>query len=300
MELSIVIPVWNEEENVSKLHKEIKKSIKTKTNYEILFVDDGSSDKTYSELKKLKRTDSKIRIIKMRQHVGKSAALSEGFKNAKGKFIITMDGDLQDDPAEIPKFIKHIKKYDLDLVVGWKHKRQDPITKRWPSKIFNKLTAWLTGVKIHDSNCCFKIYRNEVVKNINVYGELHRYIPALAHWKGFKVGEMKVNHKPRRYGKSKYGIMRLLIGFLDLISVKFIISYSKKPMHLFGSIGVISLLIGFLVNLYLLLLKILYNATIGDRPLLMLGILLMVLGVQFISLGLIGELIIHVNSEKRQ
>lgn len=292
MDLSIVIPVWNEEGNIIPLYKEIKKSVKSIPKHEIIFIDDGSDDKTFKEIQNLEKKDKKVNYIKLRKHVGKSQALSAGFNAAKGKHVITMDGDLQDDPKEIPRFIKTLKQENLDVVVGWKYDRQDPITKKWPSKIFNKLTAKMTDVNIHDSNCCFKVFKNEVVKDINIYGELHRYIPALAHWKGYRVGEMKVNHRARKHGSSKYGIMRLLIGFLDLLSVKFIVSYSKKPMHLFGSLGVLSLVAGFLINLYLLYIKLAFNIIIGDRPLLLLGILLMVIGIQFISLGLLGELIV--------
>lgn len=290
-EISIVIPIFNEEENIKQLYSELKEVLdKTGKEYEIIFVDDGSTDNSFPILRKIHEKDNSLRAIRFQKNFGKSAALSAGFKNSKGSIVFTMDGDLQDDPKEIPNFLKEINK-GYDIVVGWKFRRRDPLNKRIPSKIFNRLTSLLTGVKVHDINCCFKAYRREVIQNIDVYGELHRYIPALVHWKGYKVGELKINHRPRKFGKSKYGPMRLLKGFLDLITVKFLISYARRPLHLFGIIGFIFTLIGFLLSIYMLYLKYFLGQLIGDRPLLFAAILLVIVGIQFISMGLLGEMI---------
>jgi glycosyltransferase involved in cell wall biosynthesis len=298
MKLSIIVPVFNEEENVRPLFAEIVASMKdVKGSYEVLFVDDGSSDRTCDEIRGLNKMDKRARLVKLRKHFGKSDGLAAGFQEADGDIVITMDGDLQDDPKEIPKFLEELERTGKDMLVGWKYKRRDPITKRFPSKIFNRLTAWMTGVKVHDSNCGYKAFRKDVIKTIRVKGELHRYIPALAHWEGFSVGEMKVDHRPRTHGKSKYGVSRLLKGFLDLITIKFLMSYGKRPMHLFGSLGTAFLGVGFLVNLYLLYVRLWLLQPIADRPLLMLGILLMVLGVQFFSIGWIGDLIINMQKD---
>jgi len=285
--LSIIIPVYNEGENIFELYNELSGNLlQLNKTYEIIFIDDGSTDNTFEEIKNI--NDDKVRIVQFQRNYGKAAALSCGFKKAEGDIVITMDGDLQDDPKEIPRFLEKLNEYDM--VSGWKFKRHDPISKTLPSKFFNKLTRFLTGVNINDFNCGYKAYRNYVVKNISVYGEFHRYIPVLAHWKGYTVGEIKVEHHPRIHGKSKYGIERLLKGFLDLITVTFLMMYKKRPLHVFGGIGFTFGLSGTVICMYLLSLWIM-GTTIGDRPLLMLGILFMVIGVQFISLGLIGELI---------
>ncbi len=291
MKLSIIIPVYNEQDNVLPLYNKLKSILKY--DHELIFIDDGSKDNTHEILRNIQKKDPKLKIIKFRNNLGKSEALSKGFKHAKGDIIITMDGDLQDDPEEIPRFIEKIKE-GYDLVVGWKYKRQDPLSKTIPSKFFNLLIRILTGVKIHDSNCCFKAYKKEVVKNLKIYGELHRYIPSLVHWKGFKVTEIKVKHHKRLHGKSKYGFSRLLKGFLDLLTIKFLIKYSKKPLHFFGSIGIISFLLGILISLYLVYEKYLLNINIGSRPMLILGVLLLIIGVQFICLGLLGEMILNM------
>jgi len=287
---SVIIPVLNEEKNISLLYRELKEVLKKlRKSYEIIFVDDGSKDKSIKILEKLQKNDKKLKIIQLRRHFGKSAALSAGFTHARGNYIITMDGDLQDDPREIPNFIKKLKE-GSDLVVGWRFHRESPITKRLPSKIFNKLTSFVTGVRIHDSNCGFKIFRRDVIKEFNLYGELHRYIPALVYWNGFQVDEIKVRHRRRKYGKSKFGAMRLIRGFLDLMSVKFLMLYARRPLHLFGSLGLFFLTVGFLIGLYMTYLWFL-GMRIWDRPLLILAVLLMVMGTQFISIGLLGEMI---------
>jgi glycosyltransferase involved in cell wall biosynthesis len=287
LDLSIIIPVCDEGENVGELYNELYVVLsRLGKTYEIIFVDDGSRDDTFKKLKAIK--DSAVKLVRFQGNYGKAAALSCGFKKSKGKFVITMDGDLQDDPKEIPRFLEKLEEYDV--VSGWKSKRQDPVSKTIPSKFFNALTRYITGVKIHDFNCGFKGYRNYVVKNVHLYGEFHRYIPALAHWKGYTVGEIEVEHHPRVYGKSKYGIERLFKGFLDLITVTFLTLYKKRPLHIFGGIGFLLIFSAIIINLDLMSLW-LRGIRIGNRPLLMLSILLTVLGAQFISLGLIGELI---------
>ncbi len=285
--LSIIVPVHNEEENILELYEKLYNtlSIIEKT-YELIFVDDGSTDNTFEKIKSIK--DSKVKVVRFQRNYGKAAALSCGFKKAKGDIVITLDGDLQDDPKEIPRFLEELKKYDM--VSGWKSKRHDPISKTVPSRFFNWLTRLITGVKINDFNCGYKAYNKYVVKNINLYGELHRYIPALAYWKGYTVGEIEVEHHPRIHGESKYGAERLLKGFLDLITVTFLMMYKKRPLHVFGGIGILLGLSGVIISIYLMTLWV-TGIKIGDRPLLMLGILLIVIGAQFISLGLIGELI---------
>lgn len=289
-QISVVIPILNEKESIFRLYIILKKVLdRIKKVYEIIIVDDGSNDGSFNILRKLAKKDKIVKIIRFRKNLGKSAALSAGLKLAKGDVIITMDGDLQDDSREIPKFLEKINNYDL--VVGWKSPRKDPIPKKIISIIFNKLTSFLTGIKVHDSNCCFKAFRKEVAKKINLYGELHRYVPALVHWEGYTVTEVKIRHNPRLYGKSKYGINRIVKGFLDLLTVKFLMTYGKKPLHLFGGIGLLSLTIGVLTGLYLLYMWFL-GVGIGDRPLLILTVLLVILGIQFISLGLLGEMII--------
>lgn len=289
LDITIIIPVHNEEKNINELHNKIKSILISRDlKYEIIFIDDGSTDNTFEQINNIK--DENIRIIQFRRNFGKSAALDCGFKEAKGNYVITMDGDLQDEPNEIPKFIEELKKYDM--VSGWKYNRQDPLSKTFPSKIFNRLTRFLTGVNIHDFNCGYKGYNNYMLEDIKVYGELHRYIPALAFWKGYSVSEIKVEHHPRVNGKSKYGIERLLKGFLDLITITFLMNYLKRPLHIFGSTGLILNLFGIVTCVYLASLW-LSGTTIGDRPLLLLGILLLVTGTQFISIGLIGELLIN-------
>ncbi|HIE34442.1 MAG TPA: glycosyltransferase, partial [Candidatus Altiarchaeales archaeon] len=255
------------------------------------FVDDGSTDESYQVMRDIQKRDNRVRIIKFRRNFGKSDALTAGFKKSCGDIIFTLDADLQDDPEEIPKFLDKISQ-GYDLVVGWRFKRNDPITKRLPSKMFNLITSLITGIHLHDFNCGYKAYRGEVVRNINLYGELHRYIPVLAVWKGYSVGEVKIRHRARRFGESKYGFNRLMKGFLDLITVKFLTTYAKRPLHFFGFFGMLSFLLGIISGIYILYLKFIINSSIGDRPILILTILLILVGIQFISLGLLGEMIV--------
>jgi glycosyltransferase involved in cell wall biosynthesis len=296
--VSVVIPVWNEEESVSELAKEIADVAKTNgLGYEIVFVDDGSTDKTLETLEGIASDNGNVLVVPLKRHSGKVVALKIGLEAAKNDYIVTMDGDLQDDPKEIPNLITALDS-GYDMVVGWKKVRKDPITKRLPSKFFNWLTGKITGVSVHDCNCGLKIMKREVVKDLDLYGELHRYIPAMAHMKGYKVGEIPVNHRPRLHGKSKFGAARLFKGMFDLLTVKFLYAYSSRPMHLFGSLGTLSLSSGFLISAYMTYLWW-QNIEIWNRPLLLLGILLLVLGVQMFSLGLLGELIVNTRSKSK-
>jgi glycosyltransferase involved in cell wall biosynthesis len=299
MNLSFIIPVLNEELNVEELYRRIKRVITDHRlgDHEIIFIDDGSTDSTFERLLGLNKTDRKVKVIRFQSNFGKAAALNAGFEAAFGDIVFTMDGDLQDNPIEIPRFINKINK-GYDLVSGWKFRRHDPITKTAPSKFFNWLTNLTTGVGIHDSNCGFKAYRKKVVKNIRIYGELHRNIPALAKWKGYKVGEIKVRHLPRKHGKSKYGFERLVKGFIDLITVKFLISFLRRPMHFFGTLGLLFLFLGFIMGIYLTFIKFIYNASIGQRPALFLAVLFIVFGTQLMSTGLLGEIFNSMNKSK--
>ena len=292
MDISIVIPLLNEAESLPELTKRIDDQIKpTGKDYEIVFIDDGSTDGSFDVLTKLKPIYPEINIIQFKRNFGKSAALSEGFNAAKGDIVITMDADLQDDPEEILRLVKEIKN-GFDLVSGWKKKRNDPISKTIPSKLFNIATRHLTGIKIHDFNCGLKAYRRDVIKAIPVYGELHRYLPVLAHWLGFKVGELVVTHHPRQHGYSKFGIKRFFNGFFDLLTVLFITRFRQKPLHLFGFLGLGSSMLGLFILLYLSILWF-QGQGIGQRPLFFLGVLLIIVGVQFFSMGLIGEMLIN-------
>lgn len=294
MEISVVIPAYNEELNVEPLSNKVKSVLNTITSkYEIIFVDDGSKDNTFENLQKLNKKDKKIRIIKFKRNFGKAAALAAGFEQAKGKIIITMDADMQDDPEEIPAMINKLN-LGYDLIVGWKYPRRDSISKIFFSRIFNLLVRRLTRITIHDSDCNFRVMRNEVAKDLrnSIYGGLFRYIPSLAHWKGYRVTEMKVTHHPRKFGEAKFsGSGRLIRGFLDLITIKFLISFEKSPSYFFGKFGLGLLGLGSLSSLYLLFVKYWLGQNIGNRPLLLLTILLLILGVQFIFFGLLGEMI---------
>lgn len=298
--ISILIPLLNEEESLRPLYFEIKKAVKSiSPDYEILFVDDGSTDKSLKVIKDLIKEDNKIKFISFRKNYGKSAALQVGFKNVKGDVVITMDADLQDDPAEIPNLLKKLEE-GYDLVSGWKKKRYDPFIKKHTSKFFNFMTVLMSGIKIHDFNCGLKAYRSEAAKSIKVYGELHRYIPVLANWQGFKVGEIPVKHHPRRYGKTKFGISRFFKGAIDLLTVVFTTRYIKRPMHLFGFLGMISFFAGLLVSGYLTYEKLFHNQFISNRPLLFFGMLLIIVGVQFFSVGLLGEMMVHNSQDDKE
>ncbi|MBT3168345.1 MAG: glycosyltransferase family 2 protein [Candidatus Cloacimonetes bacterium] len=291
MKLSFVIPVFNEQDSLKILHSEILENIK-KYKYEIIFIDDGSNDDSFQIMTELAKKDENVKIIKFRKNFGKSAALQTGFDVANGEIVFTMDADLQDNPKEIPNFITKIEA-GFDLVTGWKVKRRDPINKTWPSKIFNSVTSKTFGLKLHDYNCGFKAYQKSVINEIDVYGEMHRYIPALAIAKGFTVAEIPIEHRKREFGKSKYGIERYLRGFLDLLTVKLVTGYIRSPLYLFGRIGATFGLIGLIITIYLSVMKFWFSAPLSNRPLLYLGTLLIIIGLQFFSIGLLGELIVN-------
>ena len=290
--ISVVIPLLNESESLRPLYVSLQQVLKGQSyNSEIIFVDDGSTDDSVSIIKELCREDKSVKYISFKKNYGKAAALQIGFKAATGDAIITMDADLQDDPAEIPSLLKKLE--TVDLVSGWKKKRYDPIIKRVTSKFYNRVTSIFTGVKLHDMNCGLKAYKSEVVQNLHLYGELHRFIPVLADWQGYSVGEVIVKHHPRRYGKTKYGISRFFKGFVDLITVLFTTRYIKRPMHLFGFIGALSFFLGVCVNLYLSYEWYFMNKALSNRPMLLLGVLLIIVGIQFFAVGLLGEILVH-------
>jgi len=297
--VSVVIPLLNEEESLPELvlHLEQVLGKLAGKRYEIIFIDDGSTDNSFNVIKQIRARNQRVRAFRFRRNYGKSAALSVGFQHAKGRIIITMDADLQDDPDEIPNLINKIRE-GYDLVSGWKKKRYDPITKTLPSKFFNFVTSLFSGVKLHDFNCGLKAYKQELVKDLQVYGEMHRYIPALAHWEGYKVTEIPVQHHPRKYGKTKFGVSRFLKGFLDLLTVMFTTRFLKRPLHFFGTLGGIFALSGFAIDLYLLIDWIIGRTYLSNRPLALFGIALIIVGVQLISLGLLGELIAKNMFEK--
>lgn len=288
----MVIPLFNEEESLPELYRGIVQELSSRSgDLEIIFVDDGSTDGSFSTLKRLQDRDSRIRIIRFRRNFGKSAALAAGFQHARGEVIVTMDADLQDRPHEVGKLLAHLEQ-GFDLVSGWKIKRRDPWRKRVASRIFNFVTAFLTGVPLHDLNCGLKAYRREVIREVKVYGEMHRFIPVLASYRGFRIGEVPVDHAPRAYGRSKYGPSRFLGGFFDLLTVIMLTRYNSKPLHIFGILGVVLLLAGFSIEAYLTA-GWLQGQWIEDRPLFMLGILLLIMGIQFIFFGLLAEMIAY-------
>lgn len=295
--ISFIIPAKDEEKSVKPLYKEIIEVMrKVKKSFEIIFIDDGSTDRTFEVLKKLRQKDKKVKVIRLRGNFGKSIALQLGFKQAKGEVILTLDADLQDSPTEIPKFLRKLDQ-GFDLVVGWKRQRYDPMAKTLPSKLGNSITRFLTGVKIHDLNCGYKAYRREVVESLNLYGELYKYIPVLAAKQNFKIAEIAVDHRQRKYGKSKYGWERNTKGFLDLITVVFLTGYLRRPGHFFGTLGLISFFIGFLIGLYITYLRITTGSIQFRHPLLFLGMLLMIIGIQLISTGLLAEMTIFSNKK---
>ena len=294
-EISVLIPVLDEAETVLRLTRQVAEVLdRLGRRFEIIFVDDGSTDATADRVKEAHAADPRVKLVRLRRNFGKAAALCAGFDMATGSCLITMDGDLQDDPEEIPRFLEKLEGEGLDLVSGWKRRRQDPASKRFASRFFNWVTRRLADVDLHDFNCGFKAYRREVLEQIALYGELHRYIPVLASRKGFSVGEIAVVHHARRHGTSKYGWDRFYKGLLDLITVLFITKYTRRPLHLFGVIGLTSLLAGFAINLYLAI-RWWLGESLSYRPLLLFGVLLMLLGFQVLTTGLIGEMITFKN-----
>ena len=297
--LSIVIPILDEEESLVELASRIRDVCKRNSfSFEVWMIDDGSTDATWHVIQQINEGDPRFAGIRFRRNYGKSAALAVGFQRARGRYVITMDADLQDDPEEIPAMVNMLKE-GYDLVSGWKKKREDPLNKTVPSRVINFATRKLTGLPLHDINCGLKAYRKEVVKSVKVYGELHRYIPLLAKWEGFgRITEKSVKHHPRKFGKTKFGIERFIRGFLDLITVLFMTRFAVRPMHFFGAIGTTAFFGGFLISLWISIDKLYFGNPIGDRPLLLLGVLLIIVGSQMFTTGLLGEMIIRPRMEE--
>ena len=300
-EISIVVPLFNERENLAILYEQLSRVLEEVGKpYEILFVDDGSTDGSLEELRRIRQESPQVRLFSFRRNLGKSLALALGFQEARGRVIITLDADLQDDPIEIPRFLDMLAR-GYDLVSGWRRSRQDPGLKKFLSRIFNWVTSRISGLPLHDFNCGFKAYRCEAVKHLILYGSLHRYIPVLLHWAGFRVGEIPVRHHRRRFGHSKFGVARLWQGFFDLLVAIFLNRFTSHPLHLFGWLGLGTLLAGLGISAYLSVLWCLGRGPIGTRPLFTLGILLIIVGIQFISLGLLAEVIVyfHVQGDQK-
>jgi glycosyltransferase involved in cell wall biosynthesis len=303
-QLSIVLPIYNEAQSLPQLLKELALALEAMgQTFEIICVDDGSKDDSFAELKKLREKDERVRVVRFRRNFGQTAAFAAGFDRARGDIVITMDADLQNDPADIPKLLAKIDE-GYDVVSGWRVKRWQEgatalITRKIPSTTANWLISKGTGVRLHDYGCALKAYRSEVVKSINLYGDLHRFIPAIASYYGVTVAEVPVNYRSRQFGRSKYGIGRITRVILDLLTVRFLLSYSTRPIQIFGLMGLASLALGVTIGLYLTLMKLIYQADLVDRPLLLLAILLVMVGVQFITMGLLGEMISRTYHESQ-
>ncbi|HNS72037.1 MAG TPA: glycosyltransferase family 2 protein [bacterium] len=296
-DFSLVIPSYNEAESLPELYEKITAVMAgMKKSYEIIFVDDGSTDGSGRLIEELHRKDERVKLIQFMHNYGKSAALAAGFKVASGGLVVTMDSDLQDDPDEIPHLFARLET-GYDLVSGWKKVRHDPFIKRWTSKVYNYFTSLFSGIRLHDFNCGLKIYRREVVKTMRVYGELHRYLPVIAHRNGFRVTEMPVKHHARKYGSTKFGLARFTRGAFDLLTISFLTRYRMRPLHLFGVLGFIFFMGGSVITLLLTWQRIFENRFLSNRPLLFLGVLLIIVGIQFFSLGLLGEMITSMRKE---
>lgn len=296
-ELSVVIPLYNEAESLPELHTALAASLLPYADRcEVIYVDDGSTDGSFEVLKGLREGDKRLKAIRFRSNQGKAAALAAGFREARGGMIVTLDADLQDDPKEIPRFLQKLEE-GYDLVSGWKATRHDPWPRRFLSAFFNRVTSRLTGVELHDLNCGFKAYRSAVILELRLYGELHRFIPVLASWRGFRIGEIEVEHHPRKYGWSKYGVERIPRGFFDLLTVLMLTRYTTRPLHLFGLLGAVVGLSGFGIVAYLSI-GWLFGQWIGSRPLFMLGTLMVIAGIQLVSFGLLAEMIVYGSSRE--
>jgi len=297
-ELSIVIPVYNESENIAPLYQEVTAALaELGRAYEVIVVDDGSADDSFARLAEVHRQDPRWRVIRFRRNFGQAAGFAAGFAAARGQVVVTLDADLQNDPRDIGKLLDKLAE-GYDIVSGWRTERKEPfLSRRLPSMTANRMISGATHVALHDYGCSLKAYRSEVVKGIRLYGELHRFIPALASWMGVRVAEVPVNDRQRRFGKSKYGISRTLRVFLDLITVRFMLSYSTRPLHVFGGLGLLSFGAGLLIGLYLTFVKLALGQDIGTRPLLLLAVLLVILGVQMVSMGLLAEMITRTYHE---
>jgi glycosyltransferase involved in cell wall biosynthesis len=295
--ISVVVPVHDEERSVEPLYEELRAALEPLDRpWEAVFVDDGSTDGSLGALTRIHATAANVKVVRLRRNFGKAAALAAGFRHATGDVVVTIDADLQDDPAEIPRLLAKLDE-GFDLVSGWKTQRRDPISRRIPSRIFNGVVGRVSGLRLHDLNCGLKAYRADVVRHLRIYGELHRFLPVLAHDRGYRVAELPVNHRPREHGKSRYGVERYLRGFLDFLTVWFMGRYRHRPLHLFGGLGLALGAIGTVLLTYLTVLK-LSGEAIGHRPLLTLGVLLVVVGLQFFSLGLLSELITSHHEER--
>ncbi len=300
MDLSIVIPIYNEEENIPLLYGEIKEALSHfDRQYEIIFVDDGSKDRSVELLEGLQEQDEQVVVVAFRKNFGQTAAMSAGFDYAQGDICVTMDGDLQNDPHDIPALIQKMEE-GYDVVTGWRFDRKDPyLSRKLPSQMANRLISWITGVKLHDYGCTLKAFRKEVASNIRLYGEMHRFIPAIASGMGISFTEIKVNHRARQFGTSKYGISRTLRVVLDLITVKFLLSYATRPLHVFGGVGFLSSSLGFIMALVMTFQRQFFGIPLGSRPLLLLSILLIFIGIQFITIGLVAELVVRTYHESQ-
>jgi glycosyltransferase involved in cell wall biosynthesis len=300
MYLSVVIPVYNEEESLEPLLEELHAALDPTTgSYEIVVVDDGSTDGTYPTLVRLFRRENRLKAVRLKRNFGQTAAVAAGFAHAEGDIIVAMDGDGQNDPKDIPAMLAKLED-GFDLVAGWRFPRRDPFwSRRLPSRIANGLISWITGVRLHDYGCTLKALRHDIAKEVKLYGEMHRFIPAIAFERGARIAEMRVHHRPRRWGVSKYGIARTFRVLLDLLTVKFMLSYATRPLHIFGLIGLASGGLGFLLAAYLTVEKVVYKIGMGGRPLLLLSILLIVIGFQFITMGLLGEMLARTYHESQ-
>ena len=296
IDLSIVIPIYNERESVAKLYEELDRTLSEMSlKYEVLLI--GSIDGTFDELKKIHRKNKLFKIIRFRKNFGQTPAISAGFNFAEGEVIVTLDSDLQNDTRDIPLIIEKINE-GYDIVSGWRVNRKDKaITRRFPSAVANKIISKLTGVYLHDYGCTLKAYRKEVVKNIELYGEMHRYIPAIASWMGVRVAEVPVRHHSRKYGKSKYGVSRTIKVILDIITVKFLLSYSQRPIQVFGLLGLFSATAGFIITVYLIIMRIFFSQALSERPLFILSIFMVFIGIQLITMGLLAEVLMRVHQE---
>jgi glycosyltransferase involved in cell wall biosynthesis len=295
IEISVVVPAYNEEENVELCYREIIDTLEPLgISYEIIFVDDGSTDLTFKKLQYLSKNDDRLKVIKLRKNFGQSAALRAGLDCATGKNIITMDADLQNDPKDIPKLLEKLNEEDFDVVCGWRFDRKDPFSKKLFSKFANKLRKSFTGETIHDSGCTLRAYVKESTESLELYGELHRYIPAMLFWKGYKIGEIKTNHRERKNGRTKYNWKRIIKGFLDLLVVTFWQKYSLRPIHIFGSMGILLSFFGGIISLYMVILRLFYGIGITDRPLFTVSIMSIVIGVQFFTIGILADVLVKI------
>jgi len=297
-DISVVIPVFNESENLEELHRELMAALeKTGRPFEVILIDDGSTDSSWTVLRSLQQKDGRVKLIRLRRNFGQTAALAAGFDHARGGIIISLDADLQNDPNDIPSLIQKIEE-GYDIVSGWRRSRKDKFfSRRVPSVIANTLISRLTSVRLHDYGCTLKAFRSEVIKNVKLYGELHRFIPAIASQLGVRISEVEVNHRPRKHGKSKYSIFRFTKVILDMMTVKFLLSYSTRPLQIFGLLGLGSGLLGFLISVWLSYQRLVLKVSVANRPLLLLGVLLIVIGIQFITLGLLAEIMVRAYHE---